>query len=261
MAAFTKYSSSGDFRMSFSRISLVALALAAGLAAPASAATVSGTLELTVTSTAGGAVTGDLREVPVISQSGTGAASTSDNFSVELDVSGVALSETPVVLSEDGFSATTGPGVGIAQFGIARSFTFQGLSDGFISFGGTATLTLQSLGVFELLQFSAFLDLVEATQGEIAIEPEDDTNFPLDVSINGATNQAPVFPLSLATFSVREDAVYIARLQISGFAQTFAKGGVDPEPEDPPVIPLPATAALLPLGLVALGALRRRKKG
>jgi MYXO-CTERM domain-containing protein len=32
--------------------------------------------------------------------------------------------------------------------------------------------------------------------------------------------------------------------------------GVDPEP---PVIPLPATAALLPLGLMALGALRRRK--
>ena len=34
----------------------------------------------------------------------------------------------------------------------------------------------------------------------------------------------------------------------------------DGDPE-PPVIPLPATAALLPLGLVALGALRRRKTG
>jgi MYXO-CTERM domain-containing protein len=33
------------------------------------------------------------------------------------------------------------------------------------------------------------------------------------------------------------------------------------EPEDPSVIPLPATAALLPLGLVALGALRRRRTG
>jgi hypothetical protein len=33
------------------------------------------------------------------------------------------------------------------------------------------------------------------------------------------------------------------------------------EPEEPSVVPLPATAALLPLGLVALGAIRRRKTG
>ncbi len=42
---------------------------------------------------------------------------------------------------------------------------------------------------------------------------------------------------------------------LGSYAITVA---ADPEP---PVVPLPASAALLPLGLVALGALRRRKTG
>ena len=38
-------------------------------------------------------------------------------------------------------------------------------------------------------------------------------------------------------------------------------GPVTPDPEGPAVVPLPAGAALLPLGLLALGALRRRTFG
>jgi hypothetical protein len=243
--------------MSFSRISTLALALAAGLAAPSSAGIVSGTFELSVTSSGDGQVTGAFRDAPSTPVSGSGVAAAFDSFSFQLTDFPVAFSSPPLVLSRDEFSATTLPNVnGNAGFTINRAFTLQN-TEGVISFSGVAGLNLLSYGASDFGAFDAILSVFELVDGlEVALEPTNGTSASASFAIADGASQSNTFGLELGSFSLNANGIYFARLSITGSTTTFAGG--DPEPS---VIPLPATAALLPLGLVALGAFRRRKTG
>jgi MYXO-CTERM domain-containing protein len=177
--------------MSFSRISFLALALAAGLAAPASATTLDINFRNSTTT---------------IVDTGTFI---------------VPAGATPIAI--DTFSFSFSLGTTVLKFSSAPT----GAKPSFNFIDGAPVLlgTLQADGSDETL-----------------------TLLPGSWLIDGERCILPDFADEILCFRT---------LFAVG---TYAIPDLTEEPA-PSVIPLPATAALLPLGLMALGALRRRKAG
>jgi hypothetical protein len=183
--------------MSFSRISLVALALAAGLAAPASAATWKIDFFNPLNSNVGsGTFTAD---VPTVS---------APQFPTDFNVTVNGINYLPI----DGLS--------VRQFSL-----FEG----------------ELVVIFALFKESTVLDnILTATATKLTNGPVVKSWLTADCSIDDLETEDQECDTVGGTYT-------LTRLQ-------------DGDPNPPPVIPLPASAALLPLGLVALGALRRRRK-
>jgi hypothetical protein len=196
--------------MSFSRISTLALALAAGLGAPVSAATAQWSVAFTA-STNGGGLPGN----------GTGS------FTVEE-------------------LARNGPLVALSSW----SFTFTLLDsdntpvvDGVTYTEDTPTITGTAPRFGFRSDGTAFLDMSNTFEGG-----------------NALTLGGPQFGdgFLFETPACVEAAPAAACGLIWQGSYTLTRAGAD---SDPPVNPLPASAALLPLGLGALALIRRRKTG
>jgi hypothetical protein len=190
--------------MSFSRISTLALALAAGLAAPASAAT----YNIAFTQNGVGDAGPDFFGTFDIA-SGTGFANDVTRFDVTIN--GIRFDD--LGLGMVFFNGTTTQG-NTALSGFAADEVFFN--------------TDPPIPDFSRISNILFLAGLGDDPGTVSVV----RNWGFGVNCSAEVCTGPV----LGTYTLEQV----------------------PDAE-PPVIPLPATAALLPLGLVALAAIRRRK--
>jgi hypothetical protein len=216
--------------MSFSRISTLALALAAGLAAPASAATYNISFSL------GG----------LVGVGGSGSFTVADGATLPTLVDTFSFSFT-LPIDDLNTIVYTFPAPG----GSKPAFSFSALDGKPILTGGNLEgtgpddprLGLSSLPIGLIGQQTSVGFWSVGTSFEIAC-PEDEFDEGVET-------------LELTTLDFSGDGPSSCFRSWSG---TYTITSPDPvDPGDPSVVPLPATAALLPLGLVALGAIRRRK--
>jgi hypothetical protein len=220
--------------MSFSRISTLALALAAGLAAPASAATYNINFSLNGLVGVGGSgsfTVADGATLPTL------VDTFSFNFTLPIDDLNTVAYTFPA------------PGGGKPAFGFSPVDGKPYLTGGNLEGTGpdNPRLGLSSLPIGLIGEQTSIGFWSVGTSFEIAC-PEDEFDDG-EVVENGEET------LQLTTLDFSGDGPSSC---FRSWAGTYTITS-DDLPEEPSVIPLPATAALLPLGLVALGAIRRRK--